>query len=208
MECKVILRNQVCLFTLVVGCVCMTIAVGGCEDADTECRGTIPIPPGLAPLSQPSEEDMAENRRRLERMAVMKKRELKKEDVCELIEMLTPVIAVPPAEVEKLREGYSQLTARDMLKEVGEDAYPELLKLIRTHDERKGDALVVMASQGCKAAIDAYVAIPDLGRGDVSLLRFYVPVVQGDSPAEWRRNYLKIRGQLVFDREVNEFRRR
>ena len=201
MKCKVSLRNQVRVFTLAVGCVCMTIAVGGCEDEDTVGRGAVPIPAGLAPLSQPSEEDMAENRMCLERMAAMKKRGLRKEDVGELIEMLTPVIAVPPPEVEKLREGYSQLVARDLLEELGEDAYPGLLELIRADDERKGDALVVMASQGCKAAIDAYIEIPDLGPGDLPLLRFYVPVVKGDSPAEWRRNYLKIRGQLVFDRE-------
>ena len=181
----------------------MTIA--GCNRRNEGASRAVTIPPGIRPETQPSSEDILENRKRLARMAQMTNRGLKKEDVHELIDMLTPVIPSPHPEVEPLNEGYSQDMALDLLVEVGEVAHPELLCMIISNDRRKRDALVILASQGYREAIDTYVELPGLDETDLGLLEYYVPAIRGKSTEDWRRKYLKLRGELVFDRYLGRF---
>lgn len=182
---------------LLVGC------ENGCsrEDANRE----VTIPEGVEPMVPPAPELVAQNRLRLARMGAMRKRGMTAHDVAELISMLEVVVEVPPPEVKKLPEGYAHEMARDLLVELGEVAHPRLLSEIRKSGRFKGHALVILASQGRKEAIDEYLRLPNLNEDDVVMLQHYIPYRGPSSIEAIRRYYETNRGSLVFDSQLGVF---
>jgi len=111
-------------------------------------------------------ERLAENKRRLGRIRDIEKRGAGVSDVRELASFLDPAVPYwhPHSIIEWRSEGYAQVEARRVLKSLGDDARPELLKLVKNTSlpaMQRAKSLSVLCDDADLALFEEVLAMSD-----------------------------------------------